>query len=568
MLHSQYDQRFFVEDVIDSITGQLIQARSLDGTSLCLQKIPLYDLTIKEMSLNQLMQQLQHPYIVPILDMILEDNQLILVHPPNTGEPLLLEVNPNRPMELYQAMQFVLKVLQVIVYVKETNLPLHIACDPKKILVREGDPLLLFFSVEHLEEEHESWRKLLPFLLTGQFYDSGVEDLFIQLKVNKIPSSISKLIKQVITSKMTMQTFMEILNDYLDEYWKKTIQKQPHWKWVVLCGVFMMFIFIVKSTSTYHTCLPQQDKANDHFYTNPAWFDLRNRDREYQLPVGVDRFSRITGSFSMGKGSTFYFLLQSKKDKEKQYGLTVSSNGRIILYQRSGKRQLPMLISSEFRVKPRKIYHYIIEYERGKPLAVQLQESGSKLKWIGIGTLPIASSFIVRIEGKGMVVVKQPRTELVKKRVNRSISYLYPTPWRLVFGQGKIMNNKTVLFPGSTVEQLHLKKSFMIRPVTMQYPFSINLLTTDHQQWKAYWNAKSRLELFYLQEQLKKMAVKKTDWIQQGSKLIKVHIYTTHTRSMIQFYDGNEQKNLTYSRQIAPIIQRVTLNVEGKTILY
>ena len=92
----RYYEKFQVEDVMVMFSRQIALARTPDGAQVFLQEIKVR--RSLPPGIVEMLSNLQHPYVAPILEVLMEGDRIVLVHPPLEGDPLSLVVNEENPM--------------------------------------------------------------------------------------------------------------------------------------------------------------------------------------------------------------------------------------------------------------------------------------------------------------------------------------------------------------------------------------------------------------------------------------------------------------------------------------
>jgi hypothetical protein len=190
-----YLAQFCIEDVITLVSGQLLMARTLDGSRYILQEIQLR--RALPPGFEMVLRHLDHPHLPKIVDVLEEADSVVLVHPPLTGEPLSLLVNEKNVMHPMKSLEIFRKLLRTLLDLNRLPLPLGTTLDPRNIIMDGDHPYLLVIHFKHFSgyQEDERWRELLFFLLTGERPDRNRLEKQWERVQHRIPPEMQPLVR-------------------------------------------------------------------------------------------------------------------------------------------------------------------------------------------------------------------------------------------------------------------------------------------------------------------------------------------------------------------------------------
>lgn len=244
MRKGRYYERYQVEDVLTFFSGQLVSAKSPDGTRVFLQEITL-NKPLPPGAI-EILTNLENEHLAPILDVIEEKERIVLVHPPMGGEPLSPLVQPRRGMEPTQALSVFRRLLRTAVNLSELPIPLYTTLDSRNIIIEGNRPYILFISFEKFTKRQadEKWRFLLHFLLTGFRMESRPENPEGDRSIRELPDGLKKLVLISMDPKNSMKQVLEAAErTVLPKQTKKMVaSKRANTRVMVYSGVVAVVV--------------------------------------------------------------------------------------------------------------------------------------------------------------------------------------------------------------------------------------------------------------------------------------------------------------------------------------
>ncbi|TCS96419.1 hypothetical protein [Hazenella coriacea] len=457
--HRRYYERFQVEDVINFFSGQLLQAKSSDGAQVFLQRIKYSRRPLPE-GFSDALCKLQHSNLAPVLDVLEEEDQLILVHPPFSGDPLPLVVNKDEPMESEKAIRIANKCFRTLMDLEQLPLPLQATLDPKNILLDGNQPLLLFYYIKDSKpsSSDEKWRELLFFLLAGQTPQRGQKQHEKQLEEKRVPSKIMQIALRCLDQKFTIKQLQEMMEQYikandqvksgLSRGAKQRKNRKSLYTTVALATAALVLVSItvsqisnpgngIASNSFFNLFQGDSDKEvkPDELYQS---FHFTDQGEVFTFDEKIVGNTSIRGEFELKTLNGFQGIVETV-DQSVAFGIQIDKEGKINVFQKLDDKQHMIDRSGDlYRVQPGKKYTFEIFHFPNQPLRLYVSEEGQVKKWLNIGKFVFNKEFTLRFEGGSGSILYVPQIYNVSNHTVVDNLLMNQQPWRLDYGQGLI----------------------------------------------------------------------------------------------------------------------------------
>ncbi|MGA8941715.1 MAG: hypothetical protein WB502_03240 [Thermoactinomyces sp.] len=525
----RYYEKFQVEDVIKFYSGQLLQAKSPDGAQVFLQSIKITRRPLPS-GYRETFRRLQHPNLAPILDVIEEKDQVILVHPPFSGDPLPLIVNKERAMEPEVAVRVVNRCFKTLHDLNRLPASLGATLDPKNILLDGQKPILLFYYMKDPERPRydEKWRELLFYLLTGQSPMGGIKRTEKVLDEKKIPQKIARLALAALDRKRTFGEVSRLVEKYCQEHSGGKVgsrgkRKKSRKKSYAMATVAAAALVLVSFAAA------EWEPENSYSSNNPLTFMMADENKteqakqhnqtirfskakdKYTLPYEYAENNSLSGELVLKEKNTFLGYLESV-DKSAIYGLYIDEKGEIGLFHQLEGSNIATIAKSgdQYRIKPNKKYLFQIHYLAGNPIRISIQEEGKRERWMAVGITPLSGEMNVHFRGGDGSVLYNPKMNslidpgvVIRKWMNHQ-------PWIIDFGQAILVSDdqgkiSLEAFPDSQIRlEANAASRFMIQPFSDK-PFTMDIQTLGVSRYRLLLSGKD-VALYNLDGQMQKTA--------------------------------------------------------------
>lgn len=592
----RYYERFQVEDVINFFSGQLLQAKSSDGAQVFLQCIKINRRPLPA-GYQEALKKLQHPHLAPILDIMEEEDQLILVHPPFSGDPLPLLVNRERAMEPEYAVLIAEQLFNTLNDLDRLPLKMGAALDPKNILLNGESPVLLFYYIkdEQTSELDDKWRELLYYLLTGQAPAGDLKQCEKQLEAKRVPSKIKKLALQCLDQEISFEQARQAIQHFVAtseqengdfRQGAKQQKRRKVYTTVSIFAGFLALVFIAASqwrpgdSSASHDPFgffkPQEEEKEIKFSGSELIqsVSFSNENKSYTLPYTLQGASSIRGEFILEKLNGFTGLLETK-DKRSAYGVEVDNKGRLVLFQKSGNKKYVFGNSGTvYRIKPGKKYTFEMYYFPGEPLRIAINEQGQVEKWMAVGTSPVDSELFIRFSGREGATLFYPQLNAISDREPIEDAWMNGQPWRLDFGQAILtvddqQNNRLKVTPQTQVRvDLASSPSFTMIPPADGDRLHMDMQAIDGSRYRLVWKRSNKLFLYRFKDSLEKIKEQEVNWILKGDEPIQVSVTSVLDELQIKLTHGSNSTEIKHTSDEPIALRDVTFrNTEGFELL-
>lgn len=588
----RYYERFQVEDVINFFSGQLLQAKSPDGIQVFLQSIKITRRPLPE-GYKEPFRRLLQPYLAPILDIIEEENELLLVHPPFSGDPLPLVVNKEHALDPEVAVRIVSKCFKTIRDLERLPLSLSATLDPKNILLNGHKPLILFYYMKDpkVQRYDEKWRELLFYLVTGQSPVGGLKQCESLLEQKKIPSRVAKLALLCMDRKKTFTDALMAVEEYINTKSesqgsglsrKNVSTKKAKRKGVVttvtIAAAALVLVTIAVSQwqpeDSYTGIFDNLDNAagqqgGKQIQTDGSLIQsiqFSNEKTQFSLPFALSGDSSLRGAFKLAKLNGFYGYLESS-DGKAQYGLYINPRGSIELYHTLGSKMTKVGDSGEqYQIKPGKKYTFEVLYYPNEPIRLAVSEEGQPDKWVATGITPISGDLKMRFSGKEGAVLYYPEPNPVTDRQMVDRVWMNQQPWHIDFGQTVLTldeqnRSRLAVFPATQIRMSANDASkFSFVPSVKEDLFRIDIQTINSVRYRLVLDSKGKkASLFKLEEKIEKVAERPLNVKADDELPITLMIQPSYTTLGIKLAQGSEETSLEYTDESPVLIKDVTM---------
>ncbi|PTX53057.1 hypothetical protein C8P63_1293 [Melghirimyces profundicolus] len=399
----RYYERFQVEDVLTFISRQLVQAKTVDGREVYIQEIktnqPLPP-GAREIFLN-----MNFPHVAPVLDVIIQDDRITLVHPPFSGDPLPLVVNEKDPMKPRKALRVFEKLLKTMQSLEQLPLSLSTTLDPRNICIAD-EPYVLFYWIKNysLDPPDEQWQHLLIYLLTGVIPKNKGERLKLLSRNHKIPTDYRQLALDCYDPNKTRDDILLQVRQLMEQpsvesrsLRKKTLSLKP----IFRLGAIILISFAIGGWLGYTAATLNGSREAAEKPGHPSSAVLHREGKkvefnetrnQYHLPQTQTGPVQVRGEIIRTRYQPFSIIFQVD-DRSKFYGVNIDERGNIRMYESTDGMEGddPTFVKlSEYTVSPNQRYKFDIRYSPGEPLRFSIQKKGDPSPRVAFGPEPIA----------------------------------------------------------------------------------------------------------------------------------------------------------------------------------
>ncbi|MBA4600880.1 hypothetical protein [Thermoactinomyces mirandus] len=584
-LNRRYYERFQVEDVINFYSGQLLQAKSPDGAQVFLQSIKITRRPLPS-GYRETFRRLQHPNLAPILDVIEEKDQIILVHPPFSGDPLPLIVNKDRAMEPEAAVRIVNRCFKTLHDLGRQAVPLGATLDPKNILLDGQKPLLLFYYMKDPEKPRydEKWRELLFYLLTGHSPTGGAKRAEKVLGEKKVPQKVAKLALTALDRKRTFNDISRLIGKHIKEHSgevgprgrrKKSGRKKVYAIATVAAAALVLVSLAAaqwEPENSYSSTNPltglmaaDENKKEQAKQQNQTIRFSKAKDK-YTLPYEYAGNNTLSGEIVLKGKNTFLGYLESV-DKSAIYGLYIDEKGEIGLFHQldGGKIITTAKSGDQYRMKPNKKYLFQIHYLTGNPVRISIQEEGKKESWMAVGITPLHGEMKVHFRGGDGSILYNPKINSLLDPGAVIRKWMNQQPWIIDYGQAILSSNdkgqmSLEAFPDAQIRlEANAASGFMVQPFSDK-PFAMDIQTLGIIRYRLVLSGEDKHVVLYdLDGQMKKVA--EHDFPQyDGKKPVQISITSNMNTLNIYLGYGTDSIELNHTAREPILIKDVTLH--------
>lgn len=507
-----YTAKYRVEDVVNFFSGQLLQAKKKDGTQVFLQRIRKNG-TLPEGYLTTL-RMLRHPYLNPILDVVEEKDQIVLVHPPLMGDPLPLVLENEWLMEPTTALALASKLIRMRVMLDKYPW-LCVSLDPKNILLDGDVPRTLFYSFNPGGSPmlyDQSWRELLFYLLTGEMPPDSKGEREQKLEQICVPAPIRQLAMMALDRKNALTD----VSKQLDRF-EQTSKRRRIWSDLGYKGrrykrlLVSSFVLVAAISSLY--AFWQSDSSHGDQVTHPTQttnphapmkvekkqeIQFLKSKNEYTYPYTVQGATRIQGSFELQQLNRFVGLLEQVNGTD-AYGLQVDPTGGLALFQKvNGKLHHTGQSGAAFRLQPGKKYGFDLYYLPGEPLRVSIYEQGKTTCWLAVGTSPVEDQLRFRFSGGAGLTLYPLQFTPITNRKDAQNAWLDQQPWNIDLGQALVKQDEQGIRL-KTINESRVSLTdigtFRFQIVASKTPMTMEMMAADGTRCSVTWGAQKKLTI-------------------------------------------------------------------------
>lgn len=504
--HSQYVKRFRIEDEIQFSSGKLLQASTPEGKRVFLQSIPIEGKVLPE-NFRNIVLRLQHPHLAPIIDVMVDENEVILVHPPFTGEPLPLLVTKERPMKPLKALKVAKSLLSTVRELSRRKFPLRATLDPKNILFSGSEPLLLFYYLgdEVQVQRDTKWRDLLFFLLTGHNPSKNPKNNKALLNNNMTPRKLQKLALNAIKSKSSLEEIILEVDKLIKD---RNLEsgKENKWQTAILSTAVAVLLIVLGGFGW--KMFSNEGNASNKTTENQEVFQIHENGIEhdfadsstYTLKKTMENASVLQGELTFSESFEGLTASLNKKDGSGKLSLYIDKNGSITTKVSQDNREMVYTRATpKGVVQPGRTYDFFVYYTPENPLKIQLKDKETKKGYVLAGSTNIMGGLVVEFQGSEGVVLKNPDVLDNQRPSDVESEFLKNHDWKLDAGAGIYSPESLVVFPNSKVK-LPLKASFNNLQFTVDKkskgPFNMILDSVDGTNYLISWgDGKAKLIL-------------------------------------------------------------------------
>lgn len=592
-LNRRYYERFQVEDVINFFSGQLLQAKSPDGAQVFLQSIKITRRPLPS-AYRETFRRLQHPNLAPILDVIEEKDQIILVHPPFSGDPLPLIVNKDQAMEPEAAVRVAHRCYKTLHDLKRMAVPLGATLDPKNILLDGQKPLLLFYYMKDPEKPRydEKWRELLFYLLTGQFPMGGVKRTEKALDEKKIPPKIAKLALAALDRKRPFDEVSRLFEKYCKEHLsgkvgsrgrrKKSSKKKVYAMATVAAAALVLVSFAAaewepqnsySSNNPLAGIMAADENKMEQAKQNNQTIQFSKAKDKYTLPYEYVENNSLSGEFVLKEKNTFLGYLESV-DKSAIYGLYIDEKGEIGLFHHLDGSEITTIAKSGdlYRIKPDKKYLFQIHYLAGNPIRISIQEEGKKERWMAVGITPLRGEMKVHFSGGDGSVLYNPKMNSLIDPGRVIRQWMNQQPWMIDFGQAILSSDhkeqiSLEAFPNSQIRlEANAASRFMVQPFSEE-PFAIDIQTLGISRYRLLLSGEDNQVVLYDLDGETKKATEQAYFEYDGEKPVHVSVTSDMNKLNINLTYGSKSIDINHTAREPVLVKDVSLRNDDGFIL-
>lgn len=496
--HSQFVKRFQVEDEIQFSSGKLLQARTHAGKRVFLQSIPIEGQTLPE-DFRELALKFQHPHLAPIIDVMVDEHEVILVHAPFSGEPLPLLVTKERPMKPLKALKVAKSLLQTIRELQRRNFPLRTTLDPKNILLSGSEPLLLFYYVhdEVKVQRDQKWRDLLFFLLTGYQPSKNPKNNKLFLENNLIPRKLQKLALKSWKTKVSLEEVIGQVDKLLKDRSLESGRRNPGGLRKVFMSTAVALILIATGALVGNYYLNESDAKDPIKGEQKAIFQIKPNGQKHDFASKSDYAFDSMEESTVLQGELAFdetfddFKATMEKSDGGRFELLIKRDGQIISGSSQGARTTTFGSKGVPFIKSGKSYEFYVYHTSLAPVRVKIVDKETKEAFVLRGTNPIQGALKpVFTAGKG-ITLQNPGLQKIDDTSQVDADFLPNQPWMLNTGIGIAKGSDLTVMPKTQIA-IPISSSFTNFLVGLTQdsstPFEIKLNSVDGITYVVEWS--------------------------------------------------------------------------------
>ncbi|BCU81491.1 hypothetical protein JIR001_12740 [Polycladomyces abyssicola] len=542
---ARYYERFQVEDVLSFFSGRLVLAKSRSGTQVFLQDITI-DRPLPPGS-KEMLLQLRHPHLAPILDVMEEKGRVVLVHPPLVGDPLPLVVTKEQPMSPIQAVRVFERLLKTKRDLNRLPLPIDTTLDPRNVCMVEEQPMLLFYGIKRFGKtrKDEKWRSLLYFLLTGNQWHPEMNAAETREALRKVPRPVRQLALDCLEGTCSMSEAIKRARQFLlQAKMKKSFHYRRRFWYPALTAAIIavggLLGIQVADSKTNPTHIFQQwmnrserdrDVSSNHTGTQMGTAsatqfrqpDVATRvsavpftgesESVYRWPHPVQGPTHLTGELQQKENQPFTITL-AQAGQGQMFGVQVDGEGRInLVMAKSGKSYTLSRSDEEFRVLPNRTYLWHFYYIPEEPLRFAIGEKGKSAQWLAAGVVPPESVYVLTFQGGQATKLSNVETSTGSAARTAAGEWMQGQPWDLVYGKGVVEPKRLHLNTNVQVKLGRAGALSFLRPTGFRGdPLQLEMDNADGHRFRFVLTRSDRMVLYRLDEEIKKVADSPLGW--------------------------------------------------------
>lgn len=415
------DDRFKEQDEFRFFSSRLVLARSADGTPFFLQEV--YLKRPLPPGGAEVLLRLRKEYLPPVVDIREKPDRIVLVHPPLSGEPLMLLIPPKKGMDPRSALALYCRLLQAVLQLSKLPLPLITSLDPRNIILDGERFYFIFFGFRNFVKivEDEQWRYLLYFLLTGsRMEERGSRRL--DPGSPPLSGSLVELMERGLEPGMTMERMLDLAQGLLGSEKIHLADPPRSTKWrqwkrelsVLTGGAIIVFGFL--GGQQFFQGMPAFDlNAPGQLAASPKGslseekivFGRDGTVQRYPLSTSAEGV-RISGEWQVEEGVPFAVMVHSR-DGEESIGIRSDKTGLLRPVRLQGVTEWSGFHGDPFRIQPDTVYSIDLQYIKGKPLQVWVTEAGTGKQWSAVCSVSSLLPDWVEFQGSEGVRVQKLR---------------------------------------------------------------------------------------------------------------------------------------------------------------
>ncbi|SFS59559.1 hypothetical protein [Marininema halotolerans] len=402
-------KRFQVQESLTFFNGRFIQAKSLDGVKVLLQFMNLND-PLSQKTKEKLWMNFKHPGLLSVMDVMVKEDAVILVHPIFAGEPLTAIVNKDQFLSPMRAMTLFRKLIQTQVDLQYLPVSISTSLDPRNICLFDDEPFFLFYGLtDYTTPLAQGPRSLLLYyLLSGEYplYETKERRDF-EKKIRRVPLPIRRFALDLLEQDDTCEELLAKIDQVFTELPRKhtrsrTSDAKNKWHPAAVAASSQV---ILSSGESVHVPVTHQRKAPTSLKERGTFHFEEKLPTVELLSRKIWKPSLIEGQLMQSELSPFIVRLNDRS-KKRSYGMQTNGYGEVGFFEKNdGKYARVLLESRGFYLKQGRSYQIKILYLPYKSLRVLIQECDGMMKWTTLGfVIPGAREYQVEIEGvKGTI---------------------------------------------------------------------------------------------------------------------------------------------------------------------
>ncbi|MFC4078256.1 hypothetical protein [Salinithrix halophila] len=571
----RYYERFQVEDALTFFNGQLIQARSPDGARVLLQEIKL----VRPLppGAQEMLGFIHHPHLLSVLDVIVEQDVVVLVHPIFSGEPLPLVVNREQPMPPSQAVNLFRKLIQTQADLAEFSIPMWTTLDPRNICLYDDEPFVLFCGLKNFttQPKEDQRKSLLYFLLAGEHPKNVMyrrQDL--SKSIRKVPPPIRHLALDILNHDDSLDEILRKTDETLSQLpqkMKASSRSNRYKRRLSPAATAAASLLILgASAGTYSAATsgilseevqpaegPQKPEVQETFQFNKEEVAVR------KLSEKVPFSARIEGEVIRQTASPFSVRLASPDGTS--CGINVDKQGKVRLFQHQDENLHELQQSDDsFRMKAGRAYRVELLYFSGDPLRISVEDRENNQKWVAVGTIPLDKGGRVEVEGSKGTVFRSAQVTAVAREDKAKQKWMDSQRWKLLSGEGTLDKERFFLDGNAIIKARSGRDTDFAFRRDQGYtgdPLKLQLESADGSRYYVVWGKDKRLVLYREGEEEKALAETKLGWT--PDRKTDVSVLTQGSLLTVRLNQDTQSQSLEYSHSEPITIRNTTITSQS-----